>query len=132
MGGRVACPFAARWPERVRGLVFIESGLPGFGQEEAMNVAAGGSWHFGFNRAGDIAEALVRGREHLFIRHMIHRETVGVFDPTTIGEADVAVYAASAAAALVQRLVRLGRCVSGRVKGSGRCRNSGGGTSAAT
>lgn len=63
-----------------------------------MNVATGGSWHFGFNRAGDIAEALVSGREHLFIRAMIHRETVGAFDPTAIGEEDIAVYAAAAAA----------------------------------
>ncbi|MGG5820097.1 alpha/beta fold hydrolase [Falsiroseomonas sp. HW251] len=98
MGAQVAYPFAAQWPTRTHGLVFIEGGLPGFGQERGMDVAAGGSWHFGFNRAGDIAEALVRGREHLFIRHMIRRETVGVFDPTAIGEEDIAVYAAAAAA----------------------------------
>ncbi|MDX3805902.1 alpha/beta fold hydrolase [Bosea thiooxidans] len=98
LGGQVAYPFAANWPRRTRGLVFIESGLPGFGQERAMDVANGGSWHFGFNRAGDIAEELVRGREQLFIGAMIRRETVGVFDPTSITEADIAVYAAAAAA----------------------------------
>lgn len=98
MGGQVAYPFAARFPDRTRGLVFIEAGLPGFGQERAMDVAAGGSWHFGFNRAGDVAVELVRGREHLFIRHMTRRENVGVFDPTAVSEGDVAVYAAAAAA----------------------------------
>lgn len=98
MGGQVAYPFAAQWPERTRGLVFIESGLPGFGQEAAMDVAAGGSWHFGFNRAGDITEALVRGREHLFIEAMMRREAVGVFDPACIGNTDIAVYARKAAA----------------------------------
>ncbi|MGX1788736.1 alpha/beta fold hydrolase [Bosea sp. NPDC055332] len=98
MGGQVAYPFVAQWPERAKGLVFIESGLPGFGQEDAMNVARGGSWHFGFNAAGDIAEALVAGREHMFIRHMIHRDKVGLWDRTAITEDDIAAYAAAAAA----------------------------------
>lgn len=98
MGGQVAYPFVAQWPERAKGLVFIESGLPGFGQENAMNIAQGGSWHFGFNAAGDIAEALVAGREHMFIRHMLHRDKVGLWDRTAIAEADIAVYAAAAAA----------------------------------
>jgi pimeloyl-ACP methyl ester carboxylesterase len=98
LGGQVAYPFSAQWPQRTRGLVFIESGLPGFGQERAMDIAEGGSWHFRFNRAGDIAEELVRGREHLFIRSMIRREKVGVFDPTAITDEDIAVYASAAAA----------------------------------
>lgn len=97
MGGQVAYPLAAQWPERVRGLVFIEAVLPGFGQEAAMDVAAGGSWQFGFNRAGPIAEALVQGRERLFIEAMIRRETVGVFDPAAISDEDIAVYARKAA-----------------------------------
>ena len=98
MGGQVAYPFAAQWPERTRGLAFIESGVPGFGQERAMDVGSGGSWHFGFNRAGPIAEALVQGREHLFIEAMIRRETVGLFDPAAIGDEDIAIYARKAAA----------------------------------
>lgn len=98
LGGQVAYPFAANWPERTRGLVFIESGLPGFGQERAMDVAQGGSWHFGFNRAGEIAEELVRGREAIFIRAMIHREKVGVYDPTAVTDDDIGVYARAAAA----------------------------------
>ena len=97
MGGQVAFPLAAQWPERVKGLVFIEAGLPGYGQERAMDIATGGSWHFGFNRSGDIAEALVHGREQLFIRAMIYRETVGVFVTTAISDEDINVYAASAA-----------------------------------
>jgi pimeloyl-ACP methyl ester carboxylesterase len=97
LGGQVAYPFAANWRERTRGLVFVESGLPGFGQERAMDVAQGGSWHFGFNRAGDIAEELVRGREELFIGAMIRRETVGVYDPTSITDEDIAIYARAAA-----------------------------------
>lgn len=98
MGGQVAYPFTAQWPDMTRGLVFIESGLPGFGQENAMDAAKSASWHFAFNRAGPVAEALVSGREHLFIDALIRRESVGVFDPEAVSEADIAVYARKAAA----------------------------------
>ena len=97
MGGQVGYAFAALYPQLTRKFVFIESGLPGFGQENAMNVATGGSWHFGFNMAGDISEELVRGREALFVRHFIRRDTVGTVDPGSISEADIDVYARSLA-----------------------------------
>jgi pimeloyl-ACP methyl ester carboxylesterase len=84
MGGQVAYPYAAMWQQEVRALVYIESSLPAFGQEELMDVARGGSWHFGFNMAGDIAEALVRGRERLLIEHWMRRSNVGAVDPTTV------------------------------------------------
>ncbi|WP_420212589.1 alpha/beta fold hydrolase [Burkholderia aenigmatica] len=93
MGGQVGYAFAALYPQLTEQFVFIESGLPGFGQEKAMNVATGGSWHFGFNMAGDISEELVRGREALFVRHFVRRDTVGTVDPESITEADIDVYA---------------------------------------
>ncbi len=95
MGGQVAYPLAALNPDRVTAMAFIESGLPGFGQERAMDVGTGGSWHFGFNMAGDIAEALVRDREALFIGHMIRRDKVGIMGPDRITDADIEVYAAA-------------------------------------
>ena len=84
VGGAVAYPYAAQWPDEVRSLTFIESSLPAFGQEELMDVAKGGSWHFGFNMSGDIAEELVRGRERLLIDYWMRRSTVGVVDPTSV------------------------------------------------
>jgi pimeloyl-ACP methyl ester carboxylesterase len=93
LGGQVAYAYAAQWPEEVSHLVFIESSLPCFGQEAAMDVAKGGSWHFGFNMAGDISEALVRGREFLFVDHFIRRETVGIFDANAVSTADIEHYA---------------------------------------
>jgi pimeloyl-ACP methyl ester carboxylesterase len=93
MGGQVGYAFAALYPQLTERFVFIESGLPGFGQENAMNVATGGSWHFGFNMAGDISEELVRGREALFVRHFVRRDTVGTVDPASITETDIQVYA---------------------------------------
>ncbi len=93
MGGQVAYAYAAQWPDEVSHLVFIESSLPGFGQEEAMDVSKGGSWHFGFNMAGDISEELVRGRERLLVEHFMQRETVGLFDPGAVSAADIDAYA---------------------------------------
>lgn len=93
LGGHVAYAYAAQWPEEISHLVFIESSLPAFGQEEGMDVSKGGSWHFGFNMAGDISEELVRGRERLFVDHFMRREKVGVFDANSITEADIEHYA---------------------------------------
>lgn len=93
LGGHVAYAYAAQWPDEVSHLVFIESSLPNFGQEEAMDVAKGGSWHFGFNMAGDISEELVRGRERLFVEHFMRRETVGLFDAHSVSDADIDHYA---------------------------------------
>jgi pimeloyl-ACP methyl ester carboxylesterase len=93
LGGQVAYAYAAQWPQEVSHLVFIESSLPSFGQEESMDVSKGGSWHFGFNMAGDISEELVRGREYLFVDHFMRRETVGLFNPNSASAADIEHYA---------------------------------------
>lgn len=93
LGGHVAYAYAAQWPEEITHLIFIESSLPGFGQEEAMDVSKGGSWHFGFNMAGDISEELVRGREKLFVDHFMRREKVGLFDSNSVSDADIEHYA---------------------------------------
>jgi pimeloyl-ACP methyl ester carboxylesterase len=93
LGGHVAYAYAAQWPQEVSHLVFIESSLPSFGQEEAMDVSNGGSWHFGFNMAGEISEELVRGREYLFVDHFMRREKVGVFDANAVSVADIEHYA---------------------------------------
>jgi pimeloyl-ACP methyl ester carboxylesterase len=93
LGGHVAYAYAAQWPQEVSHLVFIESSLPSFGQEEAMDVSKGGSWHFGFNMAGDISEELVRGREYLFVDHFMRREKIGIFDSNSVSAADIEHYA---------------------------------------
>jgi len=93
MGGQVAYPIAARHRKAVQALVFIESGLPGFGQEKAMDVANGGSWHFGFNMAGEISEALVRGKEEVFLDFIFLRDRIGVLSADAITHNDIAHYA---------------------------------------
>lgn len=93
MGGQVGYAYAAQWPDEVEKFVFMESGLPAFGQEEAMDVSKGGSWHFGFNMQSDLAVALVSGRERMFLEYVLRRDTVGPVDPSSISDADLDVYA---------------------------------------
>ena len=69
--GRVGYAWAADYPGEVRRLVLFETLLPGFGLERAMNVARGGSWHFGFYANVDMATALVEGHEEEHLRTII-------------------------------------------------------------
>ena len=68
MGGPVAFWLAMEHPEAVTHFVFIESGLPGFGLEQFMDVAKGGSWHFGFFMAPEYPEMLTAGKEREFFK----------------------------------------------------------------
>jgi pimeloyl-ACP methyl ester carboxylesterase len=76
MGGPVGYAYAASFPADVRDFVFIESAIPGFGLESAMDVAHGGSWHMGFNMTQGINELLVAGRERQFIEYFYRRGTL--------------------------------------------------------
>lgn len=92
MGGPVGFAYAASFPADVRDFVFIESAVPGFGLEAAMDVAHGGSWHMGFNMAQGISELLVAGRERAFIEYFYRR---GTLHPDALTRADIDEYARS-------------------------------------
>jgi len=86
VGYRVACTR----PQSVSHLVSIEMMMPGFGVEEEFAMQdENGIWHLAFHMARDIPEALVEGRERLylswFFRTFAHR-------PERIGEADLDEY----------------------------------------
>ncbi|MCX4091923.1 alpha/beta fold hydrolase [Nocardia sp. alder85J] len=95
MGGPVGFAYAASFPADVRDFVFIESAVPGFGLEAAMDVAHGGSWHMGFNMAEGISELLVAGRERPFIEYFYRR---GTLRPDALTQADIDEYARTYAA----------------------------------
>ena len=63
IGAMVAYAYAADHPDEVRRLVLAESALPGFGLEDIMDPARGGSWHFGFHMQVDVADMLTTGHE---------------------------------------------------------------------
>jgi pimeloyl-ACP methyl ester carboxylesterase len=62
----VAYALANAYPQTVSKLVLIEAPIAGFGLENAMNVAEGGLWHFGFFMS-EYAEMLTAGKEREFL-----------------------------------------------------------------
>ncbi len=91
MEGPVAVAYAALHPAEVRGLVFIDSGIPGYGLEQAMDPAHGGSWHFGFFAAPEFPEMLTRGREKEFLTAFAYRGHY-VYQKAAFTDADIAEY----------------------------------------
>jgi pimeloyl-ACP methyl ester carboxylesterase len=67
LGAGVAYDLAARTPERVGRLAFMEFGLPGFGYEHEMvpkpDWHPGSNWHLAFFTVPDVAEWALRGKE---------------------------------------------------------------------
>jgi pimeloyl-ACP methyl ester carboxylesterase len=86
IGAGVAYALAAAHLEAVRRLVIMEFTLAGFGLEQAMDVAKGGLWHFGFHMALDIPEALVTGREREYLSLFYGRDA---YNPAAITPADI-------------------------------------------
>ena len=78
------------YPEQVSHFVFLESGIPGFGLERAMDVTHGGSWHFGFFMARVFPEMLTAGREREFLKTFAYRGSAYIKD--AISEADIDEY----------------------------------------
>jgi pimeloyl-ACP methyl ester carboxylesterase len=89
IGSMVGYAYAAAYPNDVRRLVVSEFLLPGFGLEEAMDVAHGGYWHFGFHMTPDTPEALVTGRERLYLT-LFYKGLA--YNPAAISEADIDEY----------------------------------------
>lgn len=87
MGGPVGYAYAAAHREQVRRFVFVESLLPGVGYEQM--VAQSNNWHHRFNITRDLAEALVNGKERLFLSWFYRQDA---FNPTAISEADIDEY----------------------------------------
>ena len=87
MGGPVAYAYAAAHPQDVRRFVFIESLLPGIGYEQMVRES--NNWHHRFNVTRDLAEALVAGKEKIFLSWFYRQDA---YNPTTISEADIDEY----------------------------------------
>jgi pimeloyl-ACP methyl ester carboxylesterase len=67
VGTMTAHAWAQARPDDVARLVLSEAFLPGYGLEEHMNPATGGSWHFGFHAQSDLAAMLTAGKEEQYL-----------------------------------------------------------------
>lgn len=86
-GGPTAYAVAAAHPDSVRTLTVLDVTIPGDG---SPNISDGGRrWHHGFHQTMDMPEALVAGREDIYLgwfyRNYGHR-------PDAIPDADIAEY----------------------------------------
>jgi pimeloyl-ACP methyl ester carboxylesterase len=86
-GGPTAYALAAAHPEAVRRLVILDVVIPGDGGDFSQS---GRRWHHAFHMTPDLPEALVQGRERLYIGWFYR--TFG-YPPDAIGEAELDEYA---------------------------------------
>lgn len=63
ISGTTTFRLAVTYPELVRSIAAIETGLPGFGLEMLADVGKGGAWYIGVLATKGAAEAFFRGRE---------------------------------------------------------------------
>ncbi len=91
MGGPVVVAYAAAHPDAVRKMVLVETSVPGYGLEAAMDTAHGGSWHFGLFADTDTALLLTKGRERAFFTQWAFRGNY-VVDKAAFTDADINEY----------------------------------------
>lgn len=88
-GARVATRFAKDFADRISRLVVMDN-VPTRIVFEQMNARiAKGYWFFNFQQIPDLPEALVSGREDIFLRHLFADWT---YRPDALSEADIQTY----------------------------------------
>ena len=68
-GGPVAYALAALHRQAVMSMAIFDAPVPGDGSV----LTAMGRWHFGFHGESDLPEALIEGREDIYLRHMFSK-----------------------------------------------------------
>jgi pimeloyl-ACP methyl ester carboxylesterase len=88
VGGWVAYALARRHPETLRGVMVLETPVPGI--EPWLNLDIDVPlWHGAFHMIPDLPEALVAGREATYFRYFFD---IGLVDRAAISESDVEHY----------------------------------------
>lgn len=94
-GAAVAYALSAAHPHAIRRLAILEMIMPGFGYEDCMQhpFATDGLgrkvWHLAFHDAPDIPEALIAGRERMYLRWFFNNFA---YVPGAIPESDLDEY----------------------------------------
>jgi pimeloyl-ACP methyl ester carboxylesterase len=85
-GGPVAYALAAAHREAVSHLAILDVTIPGDGSDSF--ASSQGRWHHGFHRTLDLPEALVRGRERIYLTWFLQSFAAhpGAIDATAIDE----------------------------------------------
>ena len=70
VGAWIGYAYAVRHPQKVRRLALIDAAIPGIAPADAFALTPeriGKTWHFYFNALPDLPEALVAGRERMYL-----------------------------------------------------------------
>jgi pimeloyl-ACP methyl ester carboxylesterase len=91
MGAVHAYTYANRYPDEVRGIAYLEEPLPGFGYEQLAQLQTdpamlGGFFFAHFHLVPDLPEALVAGRERLYLEFLVRRMS---YDPAAFSADDL-------------------------------------------
>jgi pimeloyl-ACP methyl ester carboxylesterase len=93
IGGMLAYAFARLYPRAIRGVMIVETPLPGFAQSDDINSRL---WHVGFQQMSSLPEKLIAGRQAIYFREAYF--DTGTVNKRAVSDADVARYAESYAA----------------------------------
>jgi len=86
-GGPVAYALAAAHPEAVRRLAILDVAIPGDGSGDFSQ--GGRRWHHGFHQTRDLPEALISGREDIYLGWFFRHFGAS---PSAVSDADIAEY----------------------------------------
>jgi pimeloyl-ACP methyl ester carboxylesterase len=91
MGAVHAYTYANRYPDETRALAYLDEPLPGFGYEQFAQLQPdpamqGGFFFAHFHLVPDLPEALVAGRERLYLEFLVRRMS---YDPSAFTPADL-------------------------------------------
>ena len=90
IGAWVAYPYAARHGDEVRRLVLLDANIPGVTLRPTVDVGPDNwkNWHFFFHPVPDLPEALLAGRERLYIEWFFHRKTANPAATFSVADID--------------------------------------------
>ncbi|WP_254457894.1 alpha/beta fold hydrolase [Xanthomonas sacchari] len=92
IGAWVALPYALMFPREVDRLALLDAGIPGVTLPDMLPAApdrAWKTWHFAFHAVADLPEALIAGRERVYLDWFLRRKAAS---PWSFSDADLDEY----------------------------------------
>ena len=92
IGAWVAYPYTALYGSSVKGLAILDTGIPGISLPDALpwsSDVAWRTWHVAFHNVMDLPEALIEGREHIYLNWFLQRKAA---NPQVFSQADFEEY----------------------------------------
>lgn len=92
VGAWVAWPYATLYRHQVKKLALLDAGIPGVTLPEALPATpdkAWKTWHFAFHLLPDLPEALIEGREEIYLEWFLKRKAAS---PMVFGDDEMREY----------------------------------------